>query len=170
MKSLVTYNIMSPVAGDDYAAMLRLLARYSVAFALIIGMPLDRLEGRATDVLARLGPHLLDAQESQAWPGAQIVGTLTVDRYLFRLDSRSLDVLVSAASDLYEWVHPGLPEDLYFLREDNSTVMGTVAQEDDAWLELTDAEHEEIAAELPPGVELRRGEAIPGQGVVKRVR
>ncbi|WP_344234779.1 hypothetical protein [Kribbella hippodromi] len=81
---------------------------------------------------------------------------MTVERFLFRLDAESLEVLVSSASSLYDWVNPMLPEDLHFLRSDGSVVLGTVAQEDDAWLQLTPAEYEGIAARIPRGVVLRR--------------
>ncbi len=81
-------------------------------------------------------------------------GTGTEDRYLFRLDDASLDVLMSSAESLFDWVWPRLPEDLHFLRADGSTVLGTVAQADDAWLELTAVEYGAIAGRLPVGIRL----------------
>ncbi|MET9315199.1 hypothetical protein ABZX12_25570 [Kribbella sp. NPDC003505] len=99
-------------------------------------------------VLRRLGDHLLEADEVQAWPGSLIMGTSTQDRYLFRLDDESLGVLTTAASSLFGWVWPRLPEDLH-LRADGSTVFGTAAREDDAWLELTAGEYDAVVGRLP---------------------
>ncbi|GAA1576726.1 hypothetical protein GCM10009804_36680 [Kribbella hippodromi] len=156
MIELSTYDIAEPVTGDDYGELLRVLAPVATRFGLIVQMPFAVLHEPAREVLERLGGHLVDAMDTQAWPGSQIVGRMTVERFLFRLDAESLEVLVSSASSLYDWVNPMLPEDLHFLRSDGSVVLGTVAQEDDAWLQLTPAEYEGIAARIPRGVVLRR--------------
>jgi hypothetical protein len=84
-------------------------------------------------------------------------GSATEDRYLFRLDAVSLDVLASSAESLFDWVWPRLPEDLHFVRTDGTTVLGTIAQEDDAWLVLTAAEYDAIAGRLPVGIRLDPG-------------
>ena len=47
------------------------------------------------------------------------------------------------------------PEDLHFLRAGGSTVLGTVAQEDDAWLEPTDQESRELLPRMPKQIVLR---------------
>ncbi|WP_157181531.1 hypothetical protein [Actinopolymorpha alba] len=52
----------------------------------------------------------------------------------------SLEELLTATDDLFKWVNPDLPEDLHFLRVDGSTVLGSVAQEEEAWLELDEVE------------------------------
>lgn len=155
MNELTTYNIAEPVTGQDYGELLRALSPIAASFGLIVRMPFAVLHEQARVVLERLGEHLIDATETQTWPGSQIVGRMTVERFLFRLDASSLDVLVSSASSLYDWVNPMLPEDLHFLRADGSAVLGTVAQENDAWLELTPAEYERIADRIPQGVVLR---------------
>ncbi|MDX3004469.1 hypothetical protein PWY87_22460 [Kribbella solani] len=152
---LTTYNIAAPVSGDDYGELLRVLSPVAAGFGLIVQVPFAALHESARKVLERLGGHLIEAMDTQAWPGSQIVGRTTVERFLFRLDSDSLEVLVSSASSLYDWVNPRLPEDSHFLRSDGSVVLGTVAQEDDAWLQLTPAEYERIAARIPRGVVLR---------------
>jgi hypothetical protein len=81
--------------------------------------------------MADLTPYLVGSDETQEWPGTRLVGGGTSVRYTYRL-CPELEVLTSAASDLFEWVNPALPEDLHFLREDGSTALGNIAQEDDA--------------------------------------
>jgi hypothetical protein len=90
-------------------------------------------------------------------PGSQIVGDRLSQRRLFRVGPETMEELLRVTDDLFGWVNPALPEDLHFLREDGSVVLGSIAQEDDAWLEL-DAEemqalrdaHARVAAVLRP--------------------
>jgi hypothetical protein len=152
-----TYNLVGPVVGEDYRALLRAVAPLAVVFGVLDKGRGTRMDESGRQVLRRLGEHLLEADEVQAWPGSVIVGTSTQDRYLFRLDEESLEVLTTAASSLFDWVWPRLPEDLHLLRADGSTVLGTVAQEDDAWLELTATEYDAVVGRLPRGVRLERG-------------
>ncbi|WP_350278288.1 hypothetical protein [Kribbella sp. HUAS MG21] len=152
-----TYNLVAPAVGEDYRGLLRAVAPLADVFGLLDKGPGTRMGESGREVLRRLGEHLLAADAVQAWPGSRIVGTSTQNRYLFRLDEESLEVLTTAASSLFDWVWPRLPEDLHFLRADGSTVLGTVAQEDDAWLELTAAEFDVVVGRLPRGVRLERG-------------
>lgn len=156
MAELVTYNIASAVVGEDYRSLLRAVEPLATGFGLMDKGPGTRLAESGNEVLRRLGEHLFDAGEVQAWPGSLMFGSVTEDRYLFRLDAVSLEVLTSSAESLFDWVWPRLPEDLHFLRADGSTVLGTVAQEDDAWLELTAAEYDAIVDRLPGGIRLDR--------------
>lgn len=67
------------------------------------------------------------------------------------------DVLADAATSLYAWRQPELPEDLAFLRADGSVVLATIAHERDAFMEL--APHE--AARASDAVPWLRGHARP---------
>ncbi|GAA1137991.1 hypothetical protein GCM10009630_41170 [Kribbella jejuensis] len=42
------------------------------------------------------------------------------------------------------------------LRPDGAAVLGTVAQENDAWLELTPAEYQQVADQIPRAVVLQQ--------------
>ncbi|MBX3128286.1 MAG: hypothetical protein KF718_16295 [Polyangiaceae bacterium] len=62
------------------------------------------------------------------------------------MTDKLVEILVRASDSLYGWQQPQLPEDLAFLRTDGSTVLGTVAHEEDGWLELADQEYSSIVA------------------------
>ena len=79
-------------------------------------------------------------EDTASWPGTDLIGGRLSRRFLYRLTPEALDVLAEATSSLYEWVNPALPEDLHLLRGDESTVLGSVAQEEEAWIELDDDE------------------------------
>jgi hypothetical protein len=82
------------------------------------------------------------------WPGTAISGTGTVTMYLMPAES-NLDLILSAAPNLYGWVNYDLPEDPFFLRDDNSALLTTTAHEEHAHLTLTSAELEQLQTELP---------------------
>lgn len=107
----------------DYRELLRAVAPAAKVFGLMdhAGTGLHETGG---EVMRRLGEHLFDADEVRAWPGSLMYGDGPRDRYLFRLDDVSLEVLTSSADNLFDWIWPRLPEDLHFLRADGSTVLG----------------------------------------------
>lgn len=149
---LRTYDLSVSPEGPVYGALLRAAAAVP---ADVLGV-VWHSEGlaktdRARAVLAALEPHLLAAEEVSAWPGARTYGW-TATRYTYALSPESLDVLLRSAASIFDWVSPDLPEDAHFLRADGSTVLGSTAQEDDVWVELTDDEVAVWRAQAPPEV------------------
>lgn len=74
---------------------------------------------------------------------------MVVRRYLYRSDAAVVGVILRRSSQFSDWVNPYLPEDLHFLRADDSLVLGSVAQHGDAWLELSPVETSRLASEAP---------------------
>jgi hypothetical protein len=82
------------------------------------------------------------------WHGTVISAIGTVTMYLMPAES-NLDLILSAAPNLYAWVTYDLPEDPFFLRDDNFALLTTTAHEEHAHLTLSSAELEELLGELP---------------------
>lgn len=59
---------------------------------------------------------------------------------LFTCNPDSYQILIDASSSLLGWLHPQLPEDLWIVRLDGSVILGTIAHEEDAWLDIGDDE------------------------------
>jgi len=57
--------------------------------------------------------------------------------------------IIAASDGLYGWQQPVLPEDLALLRHDGTAVLGSVAHEHDAYLEMTDNEYERLVEQVP---------------------
>lgn len=149
------YDITTSVEGVAYRQVIDLVAELSSTFGLMLrSAPSDLLESGRT-VLRQLEPYLESREAVGSWPGSQLYGDMTYDRYLYVVEAASVQVLIRSASRLFDWVNPRLPEDLHFLRADGSTVLGMVAQEDDAWLELTNHEYDELLLRMPKEVDLR---------------
>jgi hypothetical protein len=132
----LTFDVTGRIEGAKYEALLRSASPLAASVGLIVRSDMVVLTRRAQGVLEALAPYLMRSNPVSAWPGTRLFGDRRSRRYLYRLQPETLDVLVSSASDLYEWINPELPEDLHFLRADGSTVLGTVAQEHDAWVEI----------------------------------
>lgn len=143
------YDIQGRVSAADYAALLRGLAPFATSFGLIVRSHAVKLADTALSVMQSLEPLLMSVQEVTKWPGTELIGGRRSSLYLYRLVPDSLDILIESASGLFQWVNPGLPEDLHLLRKDGATVLGTIAQEGDAWMELDDQEAEQWLAEAP---------------------
>jgi hypothetical protein len=69
--------------------------------------------------------------------------------YLYRLTSESSDLLKDAATGLYAWQEPDLPEDLHLLRADGTTWLGSVAHHRDGWLEVDGEEYRQVMESIP---------------------
>ena len=79
----------------------------------------------------------------------------TVPLWSFRLAPGLVDLLLAQARGLYGFQAPRLPEDLAVYRADGSVLLGSVAHEHMAWMNLTDEE----AADPPLGlVDLQRAD------------
>ena len=63
--------------------------------------------------------------------------------------SGNIDIVLPAASNLFAWQEPELPEDLFFLREDGSALLTTTAHEEHAHLTLDSAELDEAQNTVP---------------------
>ena len=97
------------------------------------------MSDRALAVLAALEPALMREERVSSWPGSQLLsGTST--RLTYVVSDKSVGVLRDSAASFFDWVCPYLPGDLHFLRANGSTVLGTIGQEDDLWVELDDDE------------------------------
>jgi hypothetical protein len=134
------YAIVPKPEGDTYRALLAVVSTFAVHLGFIVRSTQVQLAQAATDVLRDLEPDLLTIDEVAAWPGTELKGGRRSRRFLYVLNAHSLGTVLDATDDLYKWVNPGLPEDLHFLRLDGSPVLGSVAQDLDAWVERNDTE------------------------------
>lgn len=156
MSKRSVWNITGDGSGPAYSELLSGLAEISVRFGFVVRSPKIVLSDDGLQVMARLAPFCCESEATQRWPGTQLVGRRIAMRYCYLLDADALAVLSESASSLFDWVNPALPEDLHFLREDGSPVLSTVAQEEEAWLELDDEEYAKISLYLPKGLNLQR--------------
>jgi hypothetical protein len=113
----------------------------------------------AIEVLDRLSPYLIEKRNVTEWPGTRLVPGYVEELRIYRYDSAVKHFLEFVADGLFDWQNPDLPDDLHFLRSDESTWLGSIAHESDAWLELTSAEHAQLGEIAPQLTAILRAEA-----------
>jgi hypothetical protein len=111
------------------------------------------LTGSAKALLDALEGLGAARERASMWPGTDLLGE-QADVWRISATASVVRVLLEASDRLYGWRQPGLPEDLAFLRRGGSVVLGTIAHEEDGWLDLSPAEHAELLASCGALVDL----------------
>ena len=93
-------------------------------------------------------PFQIEIKRSSRWPGTELFGNKATI-YSFQSLPELSKILKEAVNSLYSWVQPDLPEDLCFLRSDNTPLLITIAHENWSSLDITDREKEELEKVTP---------------------
>ncbi len=97
--------------------------------------------------LSRLHPDFARVERADSWPGTTLYGDHAT-LYFYFVTPRFRENLKSLAAGLFEWV--GLkPEDPCFFRADGQVLLVTTSHERDAYLLLTEEEHDELQQRFP---------------------
>lgn len=150
-----SHSVPGEVSPDLYHALLDHSLRACSSFLLVVHNP-EELEPTAEAVLNRLQPFERRVELEHEWPGTRLPleGEGAIVHH-FRLTADAVAVLHEAATAFGDWQEPELPEDPAFLREDGSVWLGTIAHENDVFLELSAAEKQALL-DAVPGLRLRR--------------
>lgn len=152
----IEYRIGREPAGDRYRSLIDAGLQHGDILLLIV-RPRTELTQAGRELLAKLEPYLIDASEKSEWPGTQLFGS-AVTVYKFRFNFESAERIKDAATRLYDWVHPELPEDPCILRSDGTPWLVTISHERFACLELTESELEELKRTAPSLIKSLRTE------------
>jgi hypothetical protein len=144
-----TYDLVDEPAGEALRELLTWTLSAATQLGLVVNSHNVRLSSRAVAFLEDASPHLVAINEVSEWPGTQIIGQRRAILRIYRYNLECMELFAATAERLYMWVNPGLPEDPHLLREDGSVVLGTVAQEDDGWMQLNTAEYDSLIRSVP---------------------
>ena len=154
MSDVVTLSLRAGAAGQTYRAIIDLALSYCDQ-ALLVTRTSIELNSSALAILEQLQPHLVrKVTNATEWPGTTLHRSdlfldNTASVYYFRLCSQSADILKNSVQELYSWRQPEYPEDLCFIRADNSPWLVSIAHEEDAYFTLTAEEQEALARAVP---------------------
>lgn len=149
MSTRRVYDLTGGLTKPEYGELIGSISIISSRMGFLIGSEFVRLAARARGVMNELSSHILLSEDVSAWPGSEILGGRTSRRYVYDVNPASIEIVTKAADGFSDWSNPDLPEDLHFLRNDNTTVLGNIAHEEDVWLELSDLEFEKWHAATP---------------------
>jgi hypothetical protein len=137
------YAVWSEPRGPAFEALLSYCAAMGGHCSLVDNFPRSKKgrEARAR-FFESARPHLIGIDDVDRWPGSGLLkGTAPLWKY--RLAAGLLDLLLRRSKGLYDFQAPRLPEDLAVYRPDGSVLLGSVAHEHMAWMNLTAGERED---------------------------
>ena len=134
---IVRLNFIKEPRGRLYRGLLDFALGYCETALLVVRKTIS-LEAGGQAALSRLEPFLKRKAESLEWPGTSVSDLkwgAWVFEYSFTFESA--EILKQAASGLYRWLQPKLPEDLCLLRADGQPWLVSITHERDGYLDLT---------------------------------
>lgn len=146
--NLIPYKIFGDPAGIEYETLVVFSARRTKC-GLLVCRGTIALEPSGERVLAQLRPHLFSETDEANWPGTKLWFGQTAKVYRFAPTEPAIQILLGAASHLFAWEQPKLPEDLCFERAGGAPLLVSISHEKHAQLYLTDDEASDIRAILP---------------------
>jgi len=142
-----TYTITHEPRAKLYRAILKEARRHCDRFSLV-----QRSEGTfdesATRILESLRPYLRDERSVSEWPGTVLLGGRATLRE-YEMQEATEAILERAATGLYDWRQPSMPDDPVFWRRSNGPWLVTIAHERDGYFEITPAERDELLRVIP---------------------
>jgi len=133
------------MTGEQYVQLLKWCARHSAYVGFIVFAKSD-LSSRGRVLLNAAEGRLAVKRDVTHWPGTNL-DSASATMYLMPA-SVTAEIVLPAASNLFAWQEPDLPEDLFFLREDESPILSVTAHEEHAVLSLESREFDELKREL----------------------
>lgn len=133
--------------GPAYRALLRASVGTATVAYLIVRDSIE-LKESARHAMARLGSWETSKEAVTEWPGTRLYGHVAT-RHQYPVSDAFIDALEVIADRLYAWEQPDLPEDLGFLRPDGSVWLGVIAHEREAFMDLSEAEYEDLRSVAP---------------------
>lgn len=80
--------------------------------------------------LNKMKPFIISEESVREWPGTELLdGVAKI--FKFRVSKDAVEVFCSLVTRLSDFIQPNFPEDLCFLREDNSAFFVSITHEDD---------------------------------------
>jgi len=145
------YDILEEVEGPSYDALLDFCGRHGRSCSLVVRQD-DGERESIVRFLQTAQPHLLHVGSQSEWPGTRLSGH-SAAVYRYRLSDDLVSLLKTRSRALFDWIaissaNRELPEDLAVYRADGSVLLGSTAQECEAWFEFTAEEYRQ-AADLP---------------------
>jgi hypothetical protein len=137
---MTTYDFLNEPRGAFFKALLDASSKLASHFGLVLQPYGSQWSSEANELMTKLEPHLILNQDVSSWPGTQLASGFVYQRNLYRVNGESIAALLDVADGLFDFVGPALLEDLHFLRADGSVLLGTLAQEGVAWMELNEDE------------------------------
>jgi hypothetical protein len=143
-----TYNLLREPCDNDYRDLLDFAIRECKYFLLVTDKDNKQLCPTGKLLLERLSQFLYKLEMKSEWPGTILLHD-QVPVYTYFLVPENLAILKKSATRLYQWQRPNLPDDLCFLRSDETPWLVNIAHENDGYFEISEQEKKHLVSVLP---------------------
>lgn len=109
------------------------LLKYATTFSFILREDL-KVEGLTKTVLDDLSKYLIERKTVRKWPGTELLMG-QAELFLYHFNFETAFILQNTENYIYGWVHPNLPEDIVFYKDDRPIFI-SITHEKDAYFEL----------------------------------
>src|SRR6478672_11825295 len=142
-----TITILSEPVGETYRDLINASLGHADTL-LLVTRHSQPLSAAAVEVLETLRPFTVSETEENQWPGTTLYDhTATV--YRIQFSTEVAQIMIGAASRLFSWIQPDLPEDPCLLRADETPWLATISHERDAFMQLTVDESTALRMRVP---------------------
>jgi hypothetical protein len=141
------FTLTKELEGEELKQFLDICAKFCKKALLVIQPGLEFSE-KAKIFLGKMEKYVIEDECKSEWPGTRLYGDKAEVR-IYRLCPGSLDLIKTGVDKLYQWQQPDNPEDLCFLRDDNTPFFITIAHEHDSYLEITAKEKKKLDVWFP---------------------
>ena len=140
---------MSEPSGPLLTDILSWAMSFATQLGVVVHSGRVKLDQKAIAFFEAVDPYLLHSCEVNEWPGTRLIGARLGIVRIYALTPEFAEIFKNTGDALYMWVNPYLPEDPHLLRADGSVLLGTVTQERDGWMELSEDEFSSLVREVP---------------------
>lgn len=144
----MNYILKSEPKNSYFYQLVDLLKIISKHFILIKRDQLYFNDG-ISSLLEKLSIHLVNKTFSNEWPGTELLDQDKAIIYRYKVNDDTINILKKHSNSLFDWIAPGLPEDLCFFREDDTVILGSITHEKEYWIDLNEAELEIATKKFP---------------------
>jgi hypothetical protein len=97
----------------------------------------------------RFLPFVVSQSRRSKWPGTELLAGQQATVYEFLLCAQSIQLLFSVSRNVFDWVHPDLPEDICFLDQNGGAWFVSITHERDAYLQVSREQYTSLRADCP---------------------
>lgn len=116
--------IYSNPIGEIYELLIDLAFRECNKFILVERKSIPKSEN-VQNVLNRLKAYLIETREEYEWLGTYLLSGDPATVYYYNTNDNAKKIIKEVSNSLYDWIHPNLPEDLGFYKNNEPWLINT---------------------------------------------
>jgi len=135
------WDLVDNPTGESYISLIDLLCAHSDTFYFVTRKELDY----DVKIIQQFQPYIIEQYKTKEWASTRTSGPAATV-YKIEVCSQTCQLLKKLANSLYDWISPGLPEDLTFIKN-NFVWFVSCSHEEFAYFNIRSTYYENIITE-----------------------